>query len=293
MFELNEEQKIIANKYILFSKPSPDIFTLYSIVEELKDIRVDTLTRLHLLMLPGNTGECTADFIKLLNEHGLLRVFWKDLWSLSYIRQNKGRLRVVNALDHTLMAARFSKGAKQIIYALYHDIGKSFDIRGREHGNWSARMIYTDMIHAGVPYKEAMSAYIIVKNHMMPHSIQRRNGFITHKHVSDFVGMVGSKQDAIDTVDLAIADKRATHDIKSYLEPYEKIKEMITGENSSIDKCLCPTCCEENGRIIEMSKSCDCFWCKTCEAMFKVNDDGQLIPTNRIKIAVKEVTIEL
>jgi len=124
---------------------------------------------------------------------------------------------------------------------------------------------------------------------MFPHNYQRRvKNKWSDQQVIDFVNECGGLDNALDTIELAIADKRASHDIDEYIFPYNELAERcktMSNEGRVNDikpQVLCPICMSRGAETEEsiLEKSTIGYKCPNCNNHFRLNADGNLISLN-------------
>lgn len=251
--------------------------------------------RFGILWYVGSTcsGEEAYKFFKYLRNWGFLDELLPDISSLINCPQNKKNLKVTDALEHTLRVVRFSTGNAQMLLALYHDIGKIYtgnkNRKYQGHEVFSAIHAYSRFLAMGLEDVPATRYYFVIKNHMLPHNYQRRvKNKWTDQQVVDFVDGCGGLSNAIATIDLAIADKRASHNVDEYILPYSELAErchaMSDDGRVKVIKphVLCPVCMSRGDKTIErvLEKSALGFRCPTCNSYFRLTATGELVSLN-------------
>ena len=234
------------------------------------------------------SGEDLYKYFKYLGCWGFLEALLPEVNQLSGCPQNKKNMKVDNALDHTLQVIRFACGLDELIVFLFHDVGKVYTMdksrRYKNHEQYSAIHLYHRIKDMGLGDIEATKYYLIVKNHMLPHDYQRRiKNKWTDKQVLSFISKCGKLEYALATIDLAIADKRASHNVEKYIEPYveliERCTEIMEKKDESEEVILCPICMSRGDKSVEtiVEKVSVGYHCPVCSTFYRLVDDNLIV----------------
>lgn len=237
-------------------------------------------------------------FIKFLHNIGALKLILPSLEDLSLVPQDKGRLRVCNALDHTALVMRYAHEYAEIVRfaAIFHDIGK-YDSVGsgfQDHERLSAvrafNIVYNDYEWN---MQSASRLFHIINNHKLPHDIQRENR-ITDSDLPKLKKRCHGLQNVWYTTQLCIADKRASHNRKDFLWAYYKILELVEvywdagmhEREVEVDRYICPICAQDGetyilGRVFVPGQNEREYYCSECRTTFH-EEAGRLEPYNFI-----------
>lgn len=292
--------KFLFNAFPDIGEPSvPDVITFNKMLDEADASNSDPTPEeiCDFLKVVIRHKRCDR-FIKFLHNIDALRLILPSLEDLSLVPQDKGRLRVCNALDHTALVMRYAHEYAEIVRfaAIFHDIGK-YDSVGsgfQNHERLSAvkafNIVYTD-------YKwniqSASRLFHIIDNHKLPHDIQRENR-ITDSDLLMLKKRCHGLQNVWYTTQLCIADKRASHNRKDFLWVYYKILELIEvywsielyEREVEVDRYICPICAQDGetnilGRVFVPGQNEREYYCSECRTTFH-EEAGRLEPYNFI-----------
>lgn len=248
-------------------------------------------------------GEFAYKIFKWLSDYDFLRYIDPDVAKLTECPQKKRGAKVPNALVHTLRVLKFCNERELIWCGLYHDVGKldTIDSGTRPyfgHELYSAQRFYLMMIATKSNVFLGTRFYYVIRNHMEPHDYQRRvKKKWTPNDIHLFMVKCGGLGNALMTVDLAIADKRASHNVDSFIEPYEELKqrciEMADIAPKHSDRILCPICLAKKSEEIELQfKTSGLLNCSSCGTVYRLGENSELIPLNLTYVDAEIVDVK-
>ena len=249
-----------------------------------------------------SSGEEFSRFIKHLGHAGYLEAFLPEIDVLRECPQKKGRLRITDALDHTVMVIRYAPSPVLMLLALYHDAGKAHCSNGgyRAHDIKSAKIAYKRFIGFGYSIQLASTAYCVILNHMIPHDYQRRiKNSWDDERVIKFIKKCGGLNNALLTIELAIADKRASHDIKEYLTPYYELERRCKklcpeAEKEKRERVFyCVNCLGPNSikYKLKLSRATGMYICPNCKEGYTVDYADRLCQANKVTVIAEVVDV--
>lgn len=250
------------------------------------------------IAIEKSSGDKFARFIKLIAYKDYLSLLIPELDVLKTVPQDKGRLRVTNALDHTVLVIRYAQNPFETLLAMYHDIGKSkCEGKGyKGHDILSANIAYKSMWKLGFDLALMQRAYYIIANHMTPHDYQRRKkNKWSDERVKKFIADCHGIDNAIATIHLSIADKRASHDVAEFIEPYYELeRRCISLSDKAVAQIpntpLCPNCLPTS-IALTFSKATNTYSCKMCGARYFIDDAGRLSMANVVKVVAEVIDV--
>lgn len=239
-------------------------------------------------------GETTSVFLSKLEEFGVLKYIFPEISRLKAIPQDKSGGSVDNAFEHTMRVVKYSPN-HLIVLAMFHDTGKYHtyitDGTFKDHALVSALEYYGIMKTYGFTDEQISPDTTCIAYHMEPHDYQRRvKNLWSDSDVLDFIDAHGSVSNAIRTIDLAIADKKASHNVADFLVPYEEMKErclelIMKDEHQSI--LLCPACMDAGVLSnVKLYTKDGRHFCKKCGQAYSLVD-GNLMPEKALVFTAK------
>jgi len=261
-----------------------------------------------LAITENSSGSDIAKYLKYVYNRGCLHLLLPQVDRLKLVAQRKGRLRVSNAFDHTVLVAHYAQSPFISLCAIYHDVGKSFysGDNFKHHDVKSANLAYITLYHLGIPAELLSRLYFVIRNHMEPHDYQRRvKKHWTDKRVIRFVEACNGLQNTLDTIELAIADKRASHDVDEYILPYRELERRCKELAPEIDfeelTLFCPNCikecveadksCEPTNILLRKSRSTGMYICPMCNGKYNIDDKGRLVTANVVEVVAEVIRV--
>lgn len=227
-------------------------------------------------------------FIKYLADEKFLKNVLPEIDKLRYVNQKKSRLRICNALDHSILVSEYAAAPLLKVCALYHDVGKA-NCKGNSFKGHELESV--KIVGERFDYYKMNPIYIfavkkVIANHMKPHAYQRATNKVwDDERVRAFMEECIIIHYVIDTIFIAIADKRASHNNEEYIKPYlELLERSIKLYNEDSEENVCPLCAMDGlvsflDDIVAGKNLGDCY-CGRCKTFYKYDEDGELKPQN-------------
>jgi len=182
---------------------------------------------------------CFADIFEGDNPHLFIRnlkfgrVLFKmfpELEGMSSVYQDKKRNQLL--FDHSVKVLEFTYEQTPFpatnIAAFLHDIGKmaTYDDKFKNHDPIGLKMTKEFLAKYGIGKETAKDVRVILTHHMRASQYQREPNW-TDVAVKRFIK--NTHPLTLETIKVARADKRASHDYAPYLEPYDELQQRCLG----------------------------------------------------------------